>query len=251
MSIFRRQAVLAVLTAGAAAVMLAGCGSDSSGPKGPTAAQDAAHYDSLATALNAAGTSSAVFEAEGVEIFNGVIADGQKPSSVNVTYNGASATWFGNVANLVDSAGTDSVQVISLWSSTNVAEYVLVEFGNTQPDLSQAIATGGDIVDDSLMTGTGSFATPSGTCSFTAIVNVYATFPTYDPTQSTCTPESATGTMAITFQADTTATGAVHTLSFSSQTVSGVRMQFTSTAAFPLSRVPRSTPQALHFQLGH
>jgi hypothetical protein len=237
MSISRRRAGLAALTVGTAAVTLAGCGS-SSGPKAPTAAQDAAHYDSLASALNAVGTRRDTTRAQTVEILNGVIANGQKPGSVTVTLNGSTTTWLGNFANLVDSAGTDSLQVISLWSDTHVDDYVFVAFINGQPDLVEDIVMTGDLNSDSVGTLSGAFATASGTCSLTTITNVYPTVNTYGKGQSTCERESATGTASITFHSDTTATGGIQTLAFTSQTVPGVRLKFTGSAGFPSHVAP-------------
>jgi hypothetical protein len=251
MSISRTHATLAVLTVGTAVALLAGCGSDSSsGPKALTAAQDAAHYDSLSGALLAAGTSRDSLKAEETEIIAGVIADGPKPSSVTVTLNGSSASWLGSFANLVDSALTDSVQVVFLWSNTNVDNFLFVSVGSD--NFVQDAATNGDLNFDSLATTSGSVAVPSGTCQFTNIVHVYNPVPTYDPAQSTCTPQSATGTGTITFRHDTTATGAIQTVDFSSQTVAGVRLQFTASAPFAsaVNRV-RSVGGVQHFRFLH
>jgi len=218
--------------------MLAACGSDSSGPKTPTAAQDASYYDKLATALLVAGTSRDTAKALFVEVLNGVNADGVAPTRVTVTYNGASATWFANFGNLVDSAKTDSTQVIALWSDVNVDQVVLAAFKISQPVIAEAIATGGEVNFDSTYTLSNAFGTASGACSFTSIVNIFTGVPTYDPAQSTCLRESTTASITVAFPHDTTPTGAIRTLSLSSKTIAGVRLQFTSAAAFPSHVTP-------------
>jgi hypothetical protein len=240
MSTVRRHALL-VLAPAIAALLLAGCGSDSSGPKPLTAAQDAAHYDSLAGALLAAGTHGDSVQAAGVEIISGVVADGQTPSKVTVTINGTTATWFGNFANLVDSAANDSIQVVSLWSDVNVDKYVVLELFNNQFIQAQSIASGGDLGEDSTATVLLTPAAAAGTCSITQLVNVNSPdielIYTYDPSNSSCQPESASTSATMTFRADTT-TGSIHSLSLSAQTTNGVRLQTTAGNSFPSRITP-------------
>jgi hypothetical protein len=239
MSTVRRHA-LAVLAAGSAALLLAACGSDaSSGPKPLTAAQDAAHYDSLAGALLAVGTYRDSLQAAAVEIISGVAAEGQTPSHVTVALNGTPAAWLASYANLVDSAATDSIQALSFWSDVNVDQYVVLFFYNGQFIQAQSIGSGGDLNRDSTATNVLTLAPASGACSMTSLVNVNSPetdIYTYDPSNSSCLLASASLSTTILFKADTTATGAIGSLSLSGQTVAGTRLQTLTGNTFP-SRV--------------
>jgi hypothetical protein len=230
MFLARRHTILTLVAAGAATLLLAGCGSDSSGPKASAASKDAAHYDSIAGAV----IGSNADQGAAIEVFNGVIADGTVPTNASVTLNGSSTTWFADYVNLVDSAQADSQQVITLWSSTNADSIILFFFLDAQIGVVQTIALDGglDNYDAGASTVSGTFGAPSGSCSFTTIQNVYGHYPTYDPAQSTCQRESASGTASVTMGTSGTVTDSIHTFAFTSQTVNGVRLQFTSAAAF-------------------
>jgi hypothetical protein len=222
-----------------ALLALSACGSDSaSSPKPLTAAQLAAHYDSLALALASGPTQSDSALSPDVALFNGVIADGILPSSIQVTVGGAQQTWFGNFANWVDStsAGDDSLQVLLLWSNTQVSAFVgmILEDTHDVHDVG-VIARGGDFLSDSITTDTGSFSVASGACSFATISDT-ATFifgfQTYGPTGYTCSPATAvvSGTI-VAHQGDTTASAALQSITFATQTITGVRLQVNNLSA--------------------
>jgi len=234
MPTIRPRTTVAGLVAGAAAVVLTACGSDTSGPKALTAAQAAVHYDSLAGALLAAGTSSDTVRAAIVMFISGVTADGQAPTNVNVTMDGTKSTWYAIFFNVVDSAQQDSTEAIVYWSDLSADDAVILFFAGGAPEFAAAIAANGDGDLASTVTATGTFGTPSGSCTFTTIQNVPVTDPTYDPTGSTCQPQSVTGSLTVSaFAADTTETSSIQTFSAAPQTIAGVRLHYTTSAPFP------------------
>lgn len=215
-------------------VLLSACGSDSSaGPKTPTAAQDAGHYDSLATALFLGGSHADSIRARAAEVIAGVAADGQAPNQVAIVLDAGGTNWYATFANLVDSAQTDSTQVFLFWSDVNVGAVVDVRFRLADFHLEQAIVEGGDANPDSTASVSATFNAASGACTFTSITNVDPTFPDYDPSGSACLGESgAIGIIASTFPNDSTATNALRSFAMPLQTVPGVRLQFLSAAAY-------------------
>jgi hypothetical protein len=226
----------AVLVLAAATVAMSACSSDSTGPKGLTDAQLAAHYDSLAVALMAGGTLPDSDMSEDVALFNGIIADGQSPSTITVTVGGQQQQWYGNFVNFVDSAGTDSLEIVDMWKDLQADAFVglILEDAQGSNNAPGVIALGGDYLTDSVDTYTASFSEASGTCAFTPITDVTTAFglPTYGATGFTCNPSTASiqGTL-ISGQGDATASAAYDSFAFGTQTIKGVRLQLTSSNA--------------------
>ncbi len=210
-------------------IAIAACGtSGSSAPRGParpTAAQLARSYDSLATALYSTRTLSDSFRAEIVSIMNGVNADGVAPTSVSLSVAATSATWFANFANLVDSGAQDSLQIVTLWSSTSVTEANLSVFSFATLSSSQSIAAGGDLLGYKSADLTQTSGEVPGSCTLTPVVNVYTPYPTYDPALP-CALDDAVLSGAITNGPDTTATSAIMSIALPATTIHGVRLQF-------------------------
>ena len=220
----------ATLVATTALLTLAACSSDSSsGPKPLTAAQLATHYDSLARALSSGPTQFDSSYGKDIAFFNGVIADGQLPSSVQLTVGGATQTWFGVFANFVEN--TDSIQFVIFWPNTQVSSFVgLIVEGGTIPTGAPGVGSqAGDFLSDSINTFNGTFAVAPGTCNLSAIADtsfLFGPFSTYAVAGETCTPATAVVTgSVISHQGDTTATAALQSLSFNQQTVNGVRLE--------------------------
>jgi hypothetical protein len=228
MSLIRVRA--GFIATAAALVTLSACGSDSSSnPKPLTAAQLAAHYDSLALALDANGNHNDSVFSPNVALFNGIIADGVVPSSVQVTVGGTQQTWFGNSANWVDTVSMDSVQAVLLWSNTRADAFVGMIFIDTQGATNAfgVAARGGDFLADSTGTFTGTWNAPSGACSLTSITDVplfLGALTTYSQSYG-CSLQTATvsGTL-ISRQGDPTASAALQSITFTSQTIKGVRL---------------------------
>jgi hypothetical protein len=248
MSFSRPSTALAVCTTIGVA-LLAACSSDNTGPKTNPAPADALHYDSLAGQYLARGDQNSLVMAHFIEALNGVNADGVPPTGVPVVvgYNGqtpAGQNWLANYANLVDSAGQDSTQVFEIWSDPFVTYGISVRYRKATFHLMDLIAAGGDANPDSTETDGPFFDAPSGPCTvFTSIQNVYTPqFPDYDPSQSTCQLERAYETLTnITFGHDSTVTGHITQFEFPQQWVYGVRLQFTTEAAYgsAIARLPQ------------
>lgn len=234
--------------------LLAACSSDNTGPKTNPAPADAAHYDSLAGQyLDRVDHNDSVM-AHFIEALNGVNADGVPPTGtpVVVGYNGqtpAGQNWMATYANLVDSAGQDSTQVFEIWSDPFVTYGISVRYRNATFHALDLIAHGGDANPDSAESDSPNFGTPSGPCTlFTPIVNVYTPeFPDYDPTQSTCQLEKGYETLTdITFGRDSTVTGQITYFRLPQQFIYGVRLQFTTEAAYggAIARLPQFTKRS-------
>jgi hypothetical protein len=259
MPLGRTRAFLTVATATTATLLLAACSSDnSSGPKLSAAAQAANHYDSLSiNVLAAATTEGDSLRAELAAGIAGVSADGTAPQSVNVTVNGTNTTWLGTFTAYVDSAGTDSAEILAAWSDPNVDTLVITILGNGDPETAAAAVAGGDINGDFEASNYAfSFSGGSGTCQlYTIQLNAQAFFwPTYDPSQSTCLPETSNDQYTYTFDGtDTSSSNALSTFVYPLQTVTGTRLAFNTTniashAAPVLSRIAAFAPRAYRFK---
>jgi hypothetical protein len=223
----------AALVLAAATVAMSACSSDSSsGPAPLTAAQLAAHYDSLASALDTSSTTGDQDMGNDVALFNGVIADGILPTKISVTVGGQQQTWYGTFVNWIFSGATDSAQVGLLWKDTQGDAFVGFVFEDAA-ELSGDVgilALGGSYLTDSAWTYTGTFTEGSGACSYTPITNVPSFefgVTTYGNTSSitSCTP--ATASLAGTFYSEsgnTTASAALQSFTFNQQTINGVRL---------------------------
>jgi hypothetical protein len=201
----------------------------------------AAYYDKLAgSALDSGG--NAALTGQGIGIFNGVIADGFVPSRVTVTVNDTNRLWYGVAATFVDSAATDSVQVVALWSDTAASTIVLAGYAQNVLTEAQAIVRGGDvntIVADSVDSGSTVLGLTDNVCKLTTITNVYPSVPTYDPGSFNCQAGSGHFDFAVTLPSgDQTATGAIQSITVATSTIISVRLQGLSEGVFT-QRVPR------------
>jgi hypothetical protein len=244
MSLIRVRA--GFLATAAALVTLSACSMDSpSSPKPLTAPQLAAHYDSLALADTALGFD--------IALFNGVIASGQLPSSIQMRVGGTTQTWNGVFANIL--LESDSLQLLFFWPNTQVSSFVglaLVDATVLPSPFPAAgvVSRGGDFLTDSINTFTGSFTAVSGACSFSTIVDTVSftfvpglSFPTYG-INDTCSPAVATVTgTIISEQGDATASAALQSLAFTQQTINGVRLVLPPPPP-PPQRVPGSSLRA-------
>jgi hypothetical protein len=241
-----RQSAIALLITGTA-IASAACGSSSksspTAPKGPSAAALAAYYDALAgQLLDSAGNDTLV--AQGIGIFNGIIADGVTPSRVSVTINGVDSLWYGNAATFVDSAAEDSEQVVALWSDTLATTIIIAEYQFNELSSVQAVVRGGDLVTATTTasdTGSSVFGLTNGVCSLTSITNANVDIPTYDPVDYTCQSASGLADFSVGFPSgDATASGAIQSASLAYSPIIAVRLQgVTETTGVPFARVPR------------
>jgi hypothetical protein len=214
------------------AIAAACSSSDNTGPN-VTIAQIAQHYDQLAGLyLNGGGEPPQI--GANIALFNGGPANGVQPSTPTV----ANAPvfqhgWLGNVIDLVDSAGQDSVQFVSFWYTGTVLATIQVTFQNAQFDSATAVDSGSSYLKDSVGTGSVSLSPVTGACAFTTVVNI-STPPTYDPSGSTCSLIAGTVSANLFFpQADSSFTAMYFPNPIvSSQRMTGVRLQYASSATF-------------------
>lgn len=217
----------------AAAMLLFAACDNASGPKSPAAAEDALHYDSLSVDLMAHDTTAGdVLRADVAGGVAGVAADGRAPQPVTVTVNGTTATWLAAFSNAVDSGGSDSDEVVAVWSDANMDTVVISAFVEGDPVLQWSAVAGGDVNTNVTVSNAAfAFGATAGTCRFTTVSQQVAQalfWPTYDPSQSTCLPQSSTDQFTYVFGADTTTTGSLASLTLPSQTVNGARLVYTT-----------------------
>jgi hypothetical protein len=234
-TILRLRSALVAATVAAAAIAVAACStSDNTGPN-VTVGQIAQHYDMRAGQLLLGSDPSDTGIAHAIEVFNGAVAAGQEPTSATVN-SFSPRGWLGNVINLVDSAQTDSVQIVSLWLTGNIVATIQSFFVNGQFATATVIDSGDAVLQDSVGTMTASFTqNPATTCTFTPITNTSSTFPTFDPQGSTCSGASTqfSGILLFTKSDSEYINLGLDSINFGSQRLNGVRLQFTSSAAFP------------------
>jgi len=222
-------------TIATALLLLTACSSSTS-PKGQSTSQVAAYYDALASTHLAAGTHADSIDGEFISVLNGPIAYGQSPTKISVSASGVAQTWYADAAIFVDSAQSDSEVFISLWADTVVSSFMLAEgIGSTLPGLEAGVfylSSGpGSSADSSTVTVTP--AVKSSSCATNiAITNVYSLAPTYDPTNTTCTPASATIGGHLHFQAAAGIATQYQDIDLTSTAISAVRLQATHGSTF-------------------
>jgi hypothetical protein len=233
---FGRSRAVLVAASAAGTLLLGACGSDSTSPNSTPAAQAANHYNSLAASVfPSATTGGDSLRAEVAVGIAGVAADGTVPQTVHLTFNGTGRTWLGAMSAIVDSAGTDSAEILAVWSDPSIDTLVITEFEGGLPFDAVAAVAGGDLNSEFEPSDFAfSFAAPSGSCQFTSITLTNTgefIWPTYDPSQSTCLQQTSTDQFTYTFAGtDTSASNVFSTVVFPSQTVTGTRLAFTTTA---------------------
>jgi hypothetical protein len=234
--ISRLRATLTTVTTIGVVTVAAACGSSGSTGPAVTVAQIAQHYDAIAGAY-LSGSAQPPQIGTAVEIFNGGAANGVMPNAVSQLIGvGFTRGWIGNVIDLVDSAGADSVQIASFWFTGGVEATLQLFYQNGQFATAFATDSASSQLQDSVAGGVSVSVSPiTGTCAFTQVNNVSTQFPTFDPSGSACTFISGTVTAdSLLFpQADSSNT-AVDFIEarIEGQRLSGVRLQFNSSATF-------------------
>jgi hypothetical protein len=210
--------------------VLTACGGDSTGPSRESTAQLAAYYDAYAGRLLATGREADTIEAAFVEMLNGPIAYGQRPTAITLLASGSPQTWFVNGAIFVDSAGSaDSVMFITLWRDTVVSSVVLLQaFGADIPRLDEAAAYATPFIIGlaDTIAATGTSAPQSGACSPRApVTHVPLHFPRYDPARTTCSPASIVVSGHVHFPRATGASAPLRDIDLAPTMISAIRLQ--------------------------
>jgi hypothetical protein len=230
----RLRATLVGVIGATAAIVAAACSSSTTSGPPVTIGELALHYDQLAGNYLAGNAGSDPAIGQAIEVLNGPMADGVFPNPAQVIGSNISKGWFGNSANLVDSAGTDSVQIVSLWFGGTATAVLQLIYHNAQFSAAFVTDSGGNTLQDSVGAATGSFTPTTGTCTFTTITHISTQFPTFAPTTSACTTAGATfAADSLKFPtSDSSNTRSLNNLRILSQHVGGVRLQFDHAADF-------------------
>jgi hypothetical protein len=210
-------------------VLTAACGSDSStGPKGPTAAQAAMHFDTLETL--AAGHSWGD-RVQVLTLLELAAASGATPSPVSVNVGGTTQTWSALTISIVQSSGgsvTDSENVTIAYSDyANVTNAVIGEFeinvggpttttGIVLGDTILATATTATFTASVASTGSACSALPSGLMN-TQIASIRAQF-------ASCSGIKLQSAFSGTFPATTGLDPSLQSISFNASTANGIRV---------------------------
>jgi hypothetical protein len=221
---------------GSIAVAVAAAACSSGGPTGTTVttADIAKHYDVLAGAYLADQNPNVQAIGQAISLFNGAVAAGQSPSPSNVNAL-VSRGWLGNVVDLVDSAQTDSIQIVSLWFTGNITAVIQSFFHNGTFVTALATDSGGSILSTDTSNMIVSVSPTAGTCVFTTITNTSTVFPTFAPSTSACEFAGATFSGILHLGHDTTSASApLDSVVLSPQHVLGVRLHFNTAADFQL-----------------
>jgi len=234
----RLRAGLLVASVAAVATAAGACSSSSISGSTLTIGDVTRNYDHTYDSLNN-GTQSEHVLASVIPIFNGVIADSVEALLVPISTGNLQKAWFGNFANFVDSVGDDSVQIVTFWYSVQVQGFVTLLYHNgVYVSGAGRAALQGDTaarIDSASNITRVEFTTRPGACQFTPIANVSTTYPTYDPDNTTCALASASLNGMVYFPADSTNLISFDPVTLPTTTITGVRLQFTSSAAYPFS----------------
>jgi len=163
---------IAALGCTALIVGLAACGgSGTTGPSGgnPTAAQSAAHFDSIYAAYLAAGTAADSARAAIVAIFVEITpAYGGTQQNFTVTTAGGTATWYGFTYQIVESNG-DSAYFTVAYDGLSLNNLIVFEQDDPTGgprELSAALVrlASDSVYDDSVATGSATTASLGASC---------------------------------------------------------------------------------------
>ena len=210
-------------------VLTAACGSDSStGPKGPTAAQAAMHFDTLAAQSIGHSWEG---RTELLSLLELAAASGATPSPITVNVGGTNQSWSALTLSVVDQSGgsvTDSGSLTIAYSDyANVTNGVIgeVDFTIGAPTSYTSIVIADTIaVPATTSTYTGSVASTGSACTAlpsglltTQIATIRAQF-------ATCSDIKLQSAFSATFPATTGLDPSLQSISFSNSSANGIRV---------------------------
>ncbi len=204
------------------ATVIAACSSDT--VTAPSANSLAHSYDSLASALYAAGTPGDSMRAAAAAILNIPISYGAEPSPVSITASGTTQAWLGDAFQLVDSAGTQAFTVVALWPNASVSQFVFMESEDSTALSASEFLSDTILAYSDTSTVTTISTGESGRCTHVAVTN---TVPSFVDTTAICSPIHVTVAAVLQFPATAGISAMFEHITISSQTVDGVRFQMT------------------------
>jgi hypothetical protein len=205
--------------------VVAACG-DSTGPKGPTAAQVAAHFDSIAIQAQAQSETNEIYSTRNLlaTLIELPAALGASPASVNVTTANGSESWKAYELVAVPSTNpADSVFFLLMYRDADAHTALLVTFD------SAGVGNGGGII-----TGDTISVNPSDASATTTLSSVTTACST--PSSSLLNPQLASLTIGtcnlahfstslhLTSPSTTGMDAALTSVSFTNASVNGVRV---------------------------
>lgn len=213
----------------AVAALTAACGSDSTGPSGPTAASEALHLDTLWAAAEANVQTNSAYEGrvQLLTLLELPAAYGVKPSTFSVTTASGKQTWTGYVLEIEE--GGDSIFANILYDDQNATNILYItktyDAGVASDSTAELLAADTIGVDPS--TGSISIArvgTGSGTtCTFqsglqdTALANV-----SVGGSTTGCTPATFNTAINVTYTIPAGVEAALSSISYSNSRANGL-----------------------------
>jgi hypothetical protein len=209
------------------AISFAAACSDSTGPKAPTSAQLAAHFDSIAIAAQAQSETNQAYSGRVLlaSLIELPAALGAKPSSVNVTTANGVESW--KAYEVLDvpssSSSSDSTFFLLAFRDADAHTALLVIFDGSGAGEDGGIITGDTISvspSDASATTTLSSVTSACTTPSSSLLNPQLAQVTFD----TCNLASFTTSLNITSPTTTGMDAALTSVSFSHVSLNGVRV---------------------------
>ena len=204
----------------------AACGSDSTGPKAPTAAQVAAHFDSIAIQAQTQSETNEAYSGRGflATLIELPAALGAVPATVSVTTANGVESWKAYELLAVPSTSSaDSVFFLLMFRDADAHDALIITFDSTG-----AGDSGGMVVGDTISVN------PTSASAATSLTSVSTTCAT--PSASLLNPQLAmlaigscnlarfTTTVHLTSPSTTGMDAALTSISFSNASVNGARV---------------------------
>jgi hypothetical protein len=203
----------------------AACGSDSTGPRPPSAAQLAAHFDSIAIAASAQSETNDIYESRVLisTLIEAAAALGAVPSTVNVTTASGVEQWKAYELLVLSAPGAaDSAFALLAFRDADAHTALFIAFDNTGSPQIGGIVTGDTIfVDPTDGSATTSLTSISSTCTTPDASLLNPELGTQ--TVSACNLASFRTTLALTSSTTVGMDAALTSLSFTNASVNGVR----------------------------
>jgi hypothetical protein len=204
----------------------AACGSDSTGPKEPTAAQVAAHFDSIAIQAQAQSETNEAYSGRGflATLIELPAALGAVPATVSVSTANGVESWKAYELLAVPSTNSaDSVFFLLMFRDADAHTAMLITFDSTGTGDSGGIITGDTIsVSPTSASATTSLSSVSSTCATPSASLLNPQMATLSI--GTCNLARFTTTVHLTSPTTTGMDAALTSVSFSNSSVNGARV---------------------------